>query len=68
MTDAHLKHYVGMLEGFTNHRISAKGTIGLEVVLDEGNQTRTKIISFFVINMKSPIISSSTSLSWPNFR
>ena len=42
LSEAHLQPYPGKLEGFTNHKVSVKGTITLEVTLGHAPTACTK--------------------------
>lgn len=53
LTEAHLKPYAGTLEGFTNHRVTPKGTIDLKVIFGEGSQIASKVIMFLILDLHS---------------
>ena len=52
-TDAYLQLYPGKLEGFTNHKVSVKGTITLEVTIGQAPKARAEQVTFLVIDLRS---------------
>lgn len=54
MNNSHLKHNNMVLEGFTAHKISVKGTVKMNVTLGADDWTRTEEIKFYVVDIDSP--------------
>lgn len=54
MNDSHLKPSNIVLEGFTTHKISVKGTIRINVTLGSNSCTREEELKFYIVDIDFP--------------